>query len=133
MEIVFFLAQPHEASGVASSEDLPGDGSVESLAVDGPGALIDLGLALGFSDGPVVRQLRDATCQSFPVWALAESFCQRLESLDDEEIDIRAEAWQVGDKVDLYERATCLTELRDTLRDRADGQSLFALLEERVF
>jgi hypothetical protein len=133
MEIVFFLAQPHEASSVASSEDLPGDGPVESLAVDGPGALIDLGQALGFSDGPVVRQLRDATCQSFPVWALAESICQRLETLEDDEIDTHAEAWQVDETSDLYERATCLMELRDALRDREDGESLFALLEERAF
>jgi hypothetical protein len=133
MEIVFFLAQPDEASSVASSEDLPGNGSVESLAVNGPGALIELGLALGFSNGPVVRQLRDATCQSFPVWALDEALCRRLESLDDEEIDTHAEAWPVDEKSDLYERATCLMELRDALRVRQDGESLFVLLEERAF
>jgi len=133
MEIVFFLAQPHEARGVTSSEDLPGDGSVESLPVDGLSVLMDLGQALGLGDGPVARQLRDATCQSFPVWTLIESFCQRLESLDDEQIDSHAEAWQADEKSDLYERTTCLMELRDALRVRQAGESLFALLEERAF
>ena len=133
MEIVFFLAQPHEARGVTSSEDLPGDGAIESLPVDGLAVLLGLGQALGPENGPVARQLRDATCQSFPVWMLVDSFCQRLEVLDEEQVDSHAEAWQADAKSDLYERTTCLMALRDALRARQDGECLFALLEERAF
>lgn len=35
--IMFFLAKPNEARGLASSEDLLGDGPVEARAVNGPG------------------------------------------------------------------------------------------------
>lgn len=133
MEIVFFIADPVEAKGVASSDDLPGDVAAEPMTVDGPGALLGLAEALGAGSGPAVRQLRDATCQSFPVWAIAEPLCEALASMSDERLDEKAEAWKPHDRVDLYERASCLTELRDALRLRDAGERLFALFEERAF
>jgi hypothetical protein len=133
MEIVFFLALPDEAQSVTSSDDLPRDPAADPIVVDGPAALLELGVALGLEDKPVMRQLRDATCQSFPIWALSDTLCGRLGALEDEEIDPSAEAWRPNPSSDLHERASCLTALRDALGSCEDGETLFALFEERAF
>ena len=133
MEIVFFVALPEDAAGVASSDDVPGDWAAEPIEASSPAALLELGAAAGLAEGPCVRQLRDATCRSFPVWALTKTLCARLEAASDEDLEDIAKAWQPGPGVDLYERASCLEDLRAALTKRSSGERLFALLEERAF
>jgi len=125
-------AHPEEARRVESSDDLPGDLAAEPIAIDGPAALLDLGAALGVGDGRGVERLRDATCRSYPVWALSRPLCSRLESLGDDEIDDPAAAWHTREDADLFERASCLRELRDALRARDEDERCYALLEERA-
>ena len=133
MDLVFFLASPEEAGGVASSDDLPNHCAAEPIRVAGPRALLDLmGRVAPTTELPLARPLRDATCQSFPIWTIAESFCSALARMDEEEVDARAEGWSTGSDTDAYERAMELMELRDALRERASGESLYALFEERV-
>ena len=133
MEIVFFIAREHEAQGVASSDDLPGDPATEPMDADGPAALQGLGEALGLGPERAAVRLRDATCRSFPVWSISSGLCTCLETLDDAGIDAAAEAWKPGGRSDAWERATGLTDLRDALRRREPGEGLFALFEERAF
>ena len=104
MEIVFFLARPEQARGVASSDDLPGEPAAEPVEADGPDALAGLAAALEL-EGPAVRPLRDATCRSYPVWRLARPLCERLARLSDAEIDAAAERWRPRADADLHERA----------------------------
>lgn len=132
MEIVFFVASASEATGVASSDDLPGEPAAEPIAAIGPRALRDLAAALDV-EGSGASPLRDATCRSFPVWRIDPALCRRLAGLDDDEVDAYADRWVPDERLDLHERASCLTDLRDALRERADGERLFALLEERAF
>ncbi len=133
MEIVFFVAAPGEAACVASRDDLEVDLAAEPVRVDGPEALIGLISSLGFEGGRGMRQLRDATCQSFPVWCIGRDVASRIAELDDETIDGIAKAWHTDSDADLYEKASCLTDLRDALQARQAGERLFALLEERAF
>ena len=133
MEIVFFLARSDEATRVASSDDLPADPAAEPMTIDGPEALLGLGPALGIDRDPGVRQLRDATCRSYPVWALSQALCARLEALGDDQLDRSADGWQTHEDSDPYERELCLRELRDALRGRSEEEGLFAFLEERAF
>jgi len=132
VEIVFFLAHPSDARSVTSSHDLPGDPAAEAIAARGPGALLDLAVAVAGEDATGFAPLRDETCRSYPVWSVSRRLSDRIEGLDDETIDAIAHAWRPHDDTDAWERATCLAALRDALRDRDAGEGLFALLEERA-
>lgn len=133
MEIVFFVARPDAATSVASSDDIPGDVAAEPMAVDGPEGLLELGAACGLASGASVHPLRDATCRSYPVWTLSRALCRRVATLSDDEIDTVAEAWKPRQDADLYERAACLSGLREHLVRMEEDERLFAILEERAF
>ena len=133
MELVFFIALPEEAVQISTMDDLGADPAAEPIAVVGPRVLKDL-MSCVVSQGSNLRvePLRDATCQSFPVWSIPERFCAALAPMEEEELDARAASWSTGSDTDPYERAMELTELRDAVRHRSPGQRLYALLEERA-
>lgn len=134
MELVFFIALPADAVGISTMDDLGTEPAAEPIAVAGPRVLTDLvGCVVPQDSHPQVEPLRDATCQSFPVWSLPETFCTALAPMEEEELDARAASWSTGSDTDPYERAMELTELRDALRHRSPGERLYALLEERAF
>jgi len=138
MEAVFFVCPPEAAHDVRSIDDVPGEPAGEPLAVASPGALAGLVQALGAESRGALRQLRDATCQSFPVWAFARGLASALASLDEREIDAVAERWlatharELGD-VDLYELSLCVAGLRNALGASAEDARLFVLLEEKAW
>ena len=138
MEAVFFVSRPEDARTVASIDDLPDGPASEAVVVDSPGAVSSLVTALGAEQSGGVRPLRDATCQSFPVWLFSREFCKALEALDDDDLDAVAWRWKTGAEEDLrdpdlFELAICLGELRDALRHREPEERLFVLLEEKAF
>jgi hypothetical protein len=138
MEAIFFVCGAGEAHDVRSSDDVPGEPAAEPLAVASPGALAGLVHALAPEARGALRQLRDATCQSFPVWTFARELASALASLDEREVDAIAERWlashadDLGD-ADLYELSLCIAGLRDALGASADGARLFVLLEEKAW
>ena len=140
MEAFFFAATREGATRVRSVEDLEDEPATEPLRVDSPAAVVSLAAVVcGRSQGSL-EQLRDATCQSFPVWSLSDQFADALSSLQgDDVIDSTAEAWleKVGTselQVDLYELMTFLTDLCEAVRvGRERGQQLFVLFEEKAF
>ena len=132
MELVFFIARPEDARGVASSHDLPGEMAAEPIRADGFAALTALGERVDAGPQPAFRQLRDATCCSYPVWSVSDAVCTRLQGLDDEQIDGLAELWQPHPESDVFDRSGCLAALREGLGVRAAGEALFVLIEERA-
>jgi hypothetical protein len=132
MELVFFVARPEDALGVCSSHDLPGDMAGDPVLADGPGALQGLAEALTEGPGPAFSPLRDTTCRSYPVWSLSKPLCSRLEALDEMEIDEVVGRWHPHPDADGFDRASCLSALRDALLDRGRDEALFVLLEERA-
>ncbi len=139
MEAVFFAASADLAGGVRGSEDLVDDPAADPLAVSGLGALRPLAGLLAPDDPAGFEQLRDATCQSFPVWRLGLAATRVLRALSDSAIDSTADRWleasagQMSD-VDHYELATRLTQMRDALNEEPEAElRLFVLLEERAF
>ena len=138
MHAVFFVCRPEEASGVSSIDDLPGDSAAEPLAVDSPGAVAGLVSALGAKLRESLGPLRDATCQSFPVWTFSQTFAAAIEGLDDGDLECVARRWLACTEnafrdADLYELSVCLGELRDAIRARAPEEQLFVLLEEKAW
>jgi len=132
MELVFFIARPEDARGVASSHDLPGEMAAEPIRADGFAALMALGERVATGSQPAFRQLRDGTCCSYPVWSVSDAVCTRLRGLDDDQIDVLAELWQPHAESDVFDRSSCLIALREGLGERAAGEALFVLIEERV-
>lgn len=135
MDALFFWARREDALGVASSDDLPVEPAADALRFDGSSPIAVLGEVLGV--GSHARPLRDATCRSFPVWELDAALLQRIEALDDSEIDGAAEAWHAHEgsrlDADLYELACCLRDLREAIHTGDAGEALFVLLEERAW
>jgi hypothetical protein len=135
MDAIFFSCSKAAAVGVGSSDDLPCDPATEPLRLSDLSPLVSLALLLGVEEAP--RPLRDATCRSFPVWALGSQVASRIRSLEEEAIDPLAESWQKQSgsslDADLFELCTCLADLRRALRGCGDGESLFVLLEERAW
>ena len=133
MEIIFFVATPGEACGVASSDDLPNDAAAEPIEADGLMALASMAEALGIDASGAATPLRDATCRSFPVWQVGGGVCRRLLSLDHQGLDECATKWAPNSAADPYERASCLSDLQTALREMTNEERLFALFEERAF
>lgn len=135
MEALFFSSLPDEATTVTSSHDLPGDPISEALRIEDPSPLAGLARLMDAERDP--RPLRDATCRSFPVWALGTDLSNRIGSLGDDEIDDLAERWQKHDEAsldaDLYELASFLGDLREAVRRLEPAESVFVLLEERAW
>jgi len=132
---LFFLTRREDALGVASSDDLPSEPVADALRLADPSPLSGLVDAVGAETR--IRPLRDATCRSFPVWELGHEVARRIAGLEDAAIDAAAERWlkhaETSLDADLYELASCLTELRDAIRAGGDSESLFVLLEERAW
>jgi hypothetical protein len=132
MQLVFFIAHLDDARAVTSSHALPGDPAADPIAAHGPAALHGLGAALAPHTSAAFLPLRDQTCRSYPAWILSPDLHARLESLEPGDIDVVADSWLPHEETDAYERACCLTALRDALRSCEPGETLFALLEERA-
>jgi hypothetical protein len=138
MDATFFVSPRKRALGVRDIDQLPSEPVGESLRSDSPGALHALVQILSAGVRGAVQPLRDATCQSFPVWSFAPEFSAALMALDDDEIDGIAEQWLAHETAgeldaDAYELSLLLGALREALSDR-DGpdHELFVLLEERA-
>jgi len=114
--------------------------AAESLRFSSPAALLALARALSSGTTPGVEPLRDATCQSFPVWSFDAAPSCALGDASDASLEAIAEQWHqalVGEDaadldVDLYELSTCLTDLREALRRATASERLFVLLEEKA-
>ena len=154
MEAVFFRVTREQAATVRSADDLEDDPSAEPLRVGSPGAFVVLAEILCGPGRRSLEQLRDATCQSFPVWSLSEEVVDALGALADHELDGVAETWLAkagGDELDadLYELSTFLTDLRTALgtdtqnalgnepenasgADSKGKEQLFVLFEEKA-
>jgi hypothetical protein len=138
MEALFFTATHERAVRIRSVDDLEDEPAAEPLRVDSPGAVVALAVALCGQGRGMIEQLRDATCQSFPVWSLSTDCADALSTLSDDAIDPIAEAWREKAgaaelDADLYELSTCLTDLRQALAvGRERGEQLFVLFEEKA-
>ena len=138
MDAVFFVGIPNDAAGVRSVEDLPHEPAGDPLPIDSPGALAGLIAALGLDSKGALRQLRDTTCQSFPVWCFGRDASTAIAKLDEAGADAVAERWLAaeGDALgdcDLYELTLCLASMKDALRNGDLGSDLFVLLEEKAW
>jgi len=135
MHALFYLSRPEEASRVSSSDDLPCEPIADALRVEDPSPLVGLAEVLGVEAR--IEPLRDATCRSFPVWALGFTLTQRIAGMDDDELDRTAERWRkhcaTSLDADPYELSECLCELRTAIRGSDAEETLFVLLEERAW
>ena len=97
-----------------------------------------LARALCGEDAGRVEPLRDATCQSFPVFEFSSSVSRTLQGLDEGDIDEAAQSWLADERcsgadIDLHETACLLADIRDALRgSESDRPKLFVLLEEKA-
>jgi hypothetical protein len=138
LEATFFIAPSAKASGVSSVDDIPGEPAAEPLVVASPGPLLVLTKLLGAAGSGAVSPLRDATCRSFPVWEYRADVAATLSALSEEEIEGIAEALAndpsaAGMDADLFELATLLSDLGESLRSSSDPEDrLFVLLEEKA-
>ncbi len=139
MDATFFVTLRERALGVRDFDQLPSEPVGEPLRADSPAGLHVLVSILAAGASRSITPLRDATCQSFPVWSFATEITDTLVALSDEEIDRVAQAWleheDVGDlDADTHELALLLGDLRQALseRERPDFE-LFVLLEEKAF
>jgi hypothetical protein len=139
MEATFFVSNQKQAVRVRHYDDLPVDPIGEPLCIPSPKALVALASALsGHEQGPM-RPLRDATCQSFPIFTFEPGVVRALVNLSEEEVDeiaaswIDGANWDEGD-VDLCELSDFLKELREGLGSiRNLGERLYILLEEKAY
>ena len=141
MEAIFFIARTEEALGLRSSHDLPVEPAAEPLPLESPDLIVLLASLL-LPGARAVRPLRDATCQSFPVWDFEPALSDRIAALPDDEIERLAErvsrelekqapGCDRGELEMLLE--PCLQDLRQALRERGPHQRLFVLLEEKAW
>ncbi len=139
MEATFFIARHQQAVGVRHFDDLPVDPVTEPLRIPSTKALISLAsVVLGQDQGPM-QPLRDATCQSFPIFTFEPAVVRTISRYSEEEIDdiaalwLDTSAWNDGD-VDLYELSTFLKELQEGIGTiRNIGDRLYILLEEKAY
>jgi hypothetical protein len=139
MEATFFVARQQQAVGVRHFGDLPVDPVTEPLQIPSAKVLIALAsVVLGQEQGPM-QPLRDATCQSFPIFTFEPAVVDTISHYSQEEIEDTAKlwldstAWDDGD-VDLYELSLFLKELRDGIgMIRNIGERLYILLEEKAY
>lgn len=137
MEITFFTCPRKDAVGVRAIDDLPCEPAGESVRVESMGVLSALGRCLCGDAAEKLEPLRDATCQSFPVFEFESSVPQAIMALTEDRIDETAEAWLAdpswqGVDIDLYEAASLLADIRQALRVGSPDALLFVLLEEKA-
>ena len=68
MEATFFVSNQKQAVRVRYYDDLPVDPIGEPLFIPSPKALVALASALSGREQGSMQPLRDATCQSFPIF-----------------------------------------------------------------
>lgn len=139
MHACFFRASVASAQRVRSSQDIGVDWIAEPLALGMPGALPALLRSMGGVDLAGFSQLRDATCQSFPVWSLGAAAVTWLGGATDAELETLAASWashpdSAEMDADLHELDELLGVMRAAcLECASDDQRLFVLLEETAF
>ncbi len=138
MEATFFICRRERALGVRDIDGLPAEPVGEPLRGDATGALFALVGILTSAARGAIQPLRDATCQSFPVWSFAPEVVDALVAMSDPDIDRVAQAWLENETsqeldADAYELSLLLGELRQELSARDDSEmELFVLLEEKA-
>lgn len=139
MEATFFVANHREATAVRQYEDIQTEPLSEPLGIPTPATLVALATTISGAGQAALQPLRDATCQSYPIFSFAPAVVRALRDLKEGEIDALAErwlelgGWREGD-VDLYELGQVLQDLRAGLGGvRALGDRLFILLEEKAW
>ncbi len=139
MEATFFVSNQKQAVRVRHYDDLPVDPIGEPLSIPSTKALVALASALAGEEQGPMRPLRDATCQSFPIFTFEPTVVRALAKLPEEKIDEIAQSWLDGanwdeGEVDLFELSDFIKELRDGLAAiRNLGEQLFILLEEKAY
>ena len=92
MEATFFVAKQQQAIGVRQYDDLPVEPIGEPLEIPSFKTLVALAAAVsGDAQGPM-KPLRDATCQSFPIFSFEPSVIKALANATEDEIDDIARA-----------------------------------------
>ena len=138
MEAIVFSSTPGLATQIRSADDLVEGFVAEPLVVSSPRVFAALAEAAGLPGASALAPLRDATCQSFPVWTMAPALSACFAGLPDEALDDLVLRWRSGLEkeaidADPYELATWLAELQAELREtRDDAESLFVLFEEKA-
>jgi hypothetical protein len=139
MEATFFVSNQKQAVRVRHYDDLPVDPIGEPLRIPSTKALVALATALSGEESGPMRPLRDATCQSFPIFTFEPAVVRALAKLSDEDMDEIAQSWLEGanwneGEVDLYELSDFLKDLQEGLGAiRNLGERLFILLEEKAY
>jgi hypothetical protein len=138
VEAIFFRTSREVATTIRSIDDLEDDPATEPLGMESPGAVVTLVSLLSGGAPGGLEQLRDATCQSFPVWSLSATVTSALGSLTAPAVEELAVAWKdavaEGElDTDLYELTICLEDLRRATEKIAEsGEDLFVLFEEKA-
>jgi len=139
MEATFFVSNQKQAVRVRQYDDLPVDPIGEPLCIPSLKALVALASALSGEEQGPMQPLRDATCQSFPIFTFEPGVVRALANLSEESIDEIAQSWieranwDEGD-VDLHELSNFLKELQEGLGAiRNLGERLYILLEEKAY
>lgn len=140
MEATFFVARHQQAVGIRHYDDLPVEPIGEPLEVVSFKTLIALTQALAGTDqeGPLLP-LRDATCQSFPIFTFPPSVAKALANVVEDDLDDIAQVWL--ESADWDEEGPELCELSDFLKElkvgigaiRNLGERLYILLEEKAY
>ncbi|MFP8871511.1 MAG: hypothetical protein VCB43_08840 [Myxococcota bacterium] len=139
MEATFFIAKQQQALGVRHFDDLPVDPVTEPLCIPSTKTLAALATVVLGQEQGAMQPLRDATCQSFPIFSFEPAVVRTIGRYSEDEIDNVAElwletgAWDDGD-ADAYELSTFLTELQEGIGTiRNIGERLYILLEEKAY
>lgn len=135
MEVTFFVCRSDDAVGVAHADDLPVDPAAEPLRMPGLETLRSLLVQLGGVEAARLEPLRDATCQSFPVFELAAA--APLGALAPDSVEPVAAAWRDqadwrGEPPDLDVLCELLDDLRVAVAAAGGDEKLFVLLEEKA-
>jgi hypothetical protein len=139
MEATFFVAKQQQAVGVRHYDDLPVDPIGEPLQISSFKTLLALASAVSGTEQGPIQPLRDATCQSFPIFTFEPGVVAALAKVDEADLDGIAQLWL--DTADWDDQDPDLYELSDFLRDlqsgigtiRNLGERLYILLEEKAY
>ncbi len=139
MEATFFVAKQQQAVGVLNYDDLPVEPIGEPLKIPSFKTLVALASAVSGGAEDPIKPLRDATCQSFPIFSFEPSVVNALANAVEDDFDKIARLWlDTADwedqGPDLYELSEFLKELKEgigTIRNL--GERLYILLEEKAY
>ena len=138
MEAIVFSSTAARATRVRSADDLDDEFVAEPLIVSSPRVFSMLAQAAGLEVAAALEPLRDATCQSFPVWIMAQTLSASLQGFREDQVDELIERWRggLGDEAmdaDPYELSTWLVEIQAALREsEGTDEQLFILFEEKA-